>query len=206
MIRLIARELGIDFGSGPLFSGLSFEASSERPCVVSGRSGSGKTTLLRILAGLEKADQGSVSYVRGSGERIASPGIGMVFQEDRLLGDYDAVRNVTLVSRAVTRDAAEKELLKLLPRQALSQPVKELSGGMRRRVCIVRAMLAPSDAVLFDEPLAGLDEENRALAAGYILENTKERLIVIASHFAEEFGDAQVIRLDGGADPQTQSI
>lgn len=134
-------------------------------------SGSGKTTLLSILAGIEKADGGSVRVP----ERVS-----MLFQEDRLCEEYDAVKNVELVCG--NRKQASEALLKLLGSESLEKPCSSLSGGMKRRVALVRAMEAEADFVLLDEPFVGMDRENRRMAEQYIQERQQGRTILIATH------------------------
>ena len=134
-------------------------------------SGSGKTTLLSILAGIEKADGGSVRVP----ERVS-----MLFQEDRLCEEYDAVKNVELVCG--NRKQASEALLKLLEPESLEKPCSSLSGGMKRRVALVRAMEAEADFVLLDEPFVGMDRENRRMAEQYIQERQQGRTILIATH------------------------
>ena len=138
-------------------------------------SGSGKTTLFRILAGLEQPDRGCV---RRSGK------LAFLFQEDRLCEEYSAVKNVAIVTGK--EQEAEEALKKLLPEEVLRQPVRELSGGMRRRVALVRTMEADADIIFLDEPFTGLDEENRKRAAEYIAATGTEKIILIASHDTTE--------------------
>nr|WP_300664074.1 ATP-binding cassette domain-containing protein [uncultured Acetatifactor sp.] len=134
-------------------------------------SGSGKTTLLHILAGLIRPDGGYVSPV---------PVCSMVFQEDRLCEDYNAVKNVELVTGDSER--AREALRRLLGEEALHRPCRQLSGGMRRRVALVRAMEADSECVLLDEPFTGMDAGTRRLAEIYIRERQDGRIILIATH------------------------
>lgn len=135
-------------------------------------SGSGKTTLFRLIAGLERPDSGEI--------HTAGQGIGYLFQEDRLCEEYSALKNVELVTGNVQE--AEKALGNLLLKEDMDKPCKELSGGMKRRVALVRAVVAGRDILLLDEPYNGLDEVNRECVAQYISENTKESIVLMATH------------------------
>ena len=121
-------------------------------------SGAGKTTLLRILLGLERPDSGELL---GTGVRWSA-----VFQEDRLLEGLDALGNLRF---ALGTDYEEAKAAAMLTALGLTwetgKPVREWSGGMKRRLALARALLAVSDAVALDEPFTGLDEENRRRAA-----------------------------------------
>lgn len=133
-------------------------------------SGSGKTTLLRLLCGLEKPDSG----------KISSHSFSMVFQEDRLCMDYSALRNVEMVTGDKKR--AREALGLLLEDDALDKPCSRLSGGMKRRVALVRAMEAESDCVLLDEPFTGMDSNTKDRAEAYIKDRQRGRILLIATH------------------------
>ena len=127
-------------------------------------SGSGKTTLLRILLGLETADSGDLKDLEGLKIRA-------VFQEDRLCLPLNPVDNIRLADSSITRAAAEEALRAVGLTDCLNQPVRELSGGMRRRVAITRALLCDYDLLLMDEPFRGLDQDTKAL----VMEDTRKR-------------------------------
>ncbi len=135
-------------------------------------SGSGKTTLFRLIAGLEQPEEGTVEGNHQS--------IGYLFQEDRLCEEYSAVKNVELITGNTL--VAKEELTKLLSQEDIMKPCKELSGGMKRRVAIVRAVAAKPDILLLDEPYNGLDEENRGRVADYIEECGRNRIVLMATH------------------------
>ncbi len=160
--------------------------SDARDILLRGPSGIGKTTLLRIIAGLEKADSGSVEISMGEAAHGGSClKVGMVFQENRLLEHMSSVANVSLVDTSVSEQRARKALCEILPPGALDKPVSELSGGMKRRVAIVRAMLPFSDILVMDEPFTGLDAETRERVIDYIMRNKGRRPLIIASHEVE---------------------
>ena len=134
-------------------------------------SGSGKTTLLRLIAGLTEPDAGEI---RRTGE------CSVLFQEDRLCETCSAVKNVELVTGDAA--AARRALRQVLGDEELDRPCAELSGGMKRRVALVRAMEARAGIVLLDEPYTGMDAGTRERAEAYIRLSQRERAIVIATH------------------------
>jgi len=159
------------FDSRQVLSDFSAVYEAGQTYVLNSPSGSGKTTLLHILAGLLSPDSGSV---RGTGA------CSMVFQEDRLCMGYSAVKNVELVTGDSLR--AREALEELLEPETLQKPCRELSGGMKRRVALVRAMEAVSDYVLLDEPFTGMDADTRIRAEKYIREKQNGRMIILVTH------------------------
>ncbi|MBR2121569.1 MAG: ABC transporter ATP-binding protein [Lachnospiraceae bacterium] len=159
------------------------EIKDEAAYLITGPSGSGKTTFLNILLGLVKPDSGRIRLLGD----YKYPYIlaGTVFQEERLCEDFSAVRNVYMVNRKLSPSFAREELEQLLPADELDKPVRELSGGMRRRVSIVRAAAVPSDLLVMDEPFTGLDPETRQKAIEYILKKRGDKPLVITSHETE---------------------
>ncbi len=133
--------------------------------VLLGPSGCGKSTLLRLLAGLDQPDSGQILWDEGAKPR---PGeIGFVFQDATLLPWADATDNVFLPLRLAGRSLSDcrAEIRSLLAKLGLAgfehaKPA-ELSGGMRMRVSIARAMIARPRLLLMDEPFAALDEFTR---------------------------------------------
>lgn len=169
--RLEVTHVCKSFGVQQVLSDFSAVYEAGQTYVLNSPSGSGKTTLLHILAGTLNPDSGSVK------------GIGpcsMVFQEDRLCLDYCAVKNVELVTG--NTDQAKSALEELLEPEALEKPCRELSGGMKRRVALVRAMEAESEYVLLDEPFTGMDADTRTQAEEYIRKKQKGRMIVLVTH------------------------
>ncbi|MDD4111536.1 MAG: ATP-binding cassette domain-containing protein [Herbinix sp.] len=148
-------------------------------CIM-GASGVGKTTLAYILMGLLEPDSGEITGL--SDKKISA-----VFQEERLIEHWDAIKNIMLVSnKDVTKEKVERNLSKIGLTEYEGKPVKALSGGMRRRVAIVRAILSEYDVLLMDEPFKGLDEELKIQVINYVKENTKNKTLIIITHDKDE--------------------
>ncbi len=150
-------------------------------------SGSGKTTLFRVLLGLESADSGEI--------RGIEPGqISMMFQEDRLCETLTPVENVALVLPPAARRADVAALLQeILPADCLRQPVMELSGGMRRRVSLARAVAFPSRMIVLDEPFTGLDQATKEKVIAFLLAHRAGRTLLVATHGED---DARLLGAD----------
>ena len=154
--------------------------AGEISCVMA-PSGAGKTTLLRILMGLETADAGEIRGMEG--QRV-----GAVFQEDRLLPWATAAGNIRLVSPALTKEEIRGAFLASGLSGSEEQPVSELSGGMARRVALLRALLAENDVLLLDEPFNGLDEETRRMVIDCLLHLRAGRTAIVVTHDEKETG------------------
>lgn len=142
-------------------------------------SGAGKTTLLRILMGLERADGGRA-------EGFENKRFSVVFQEERLCGNLDAVGNIRLVTPGIGRQEVIRELEKLGFGESCGQPVSELSGGQRQRVSILRALLAEYDILFLDEPFKGLDDMLKESVMAYVKEKTAGRTVIFVTHDRSE--------------------
>lgn len=200
-MRIRLNDLTKFYNSQPVLDHLNLEFTDDAPCCLMGPSGSGKTTLLRILLGLERPDGGSFSITgEDGGDLTDSAGFTAVFQEDRLCEAFTPVENIRMVTgRALTGEQIRVELARLLPPECFDRPVWTMSGGMKRRTAICRAVLARSQAVLMDEPFTGLDEDNRHLAIRYIREKTAGRLLLLTTHQEEDVKliGGRLVRLQG---------
>lgn len=177
------RHLEKRFGETEVFSNLNFRLEDGGRYCLMGASGRGKTTLLRCILGLEKPDIGEIMK--------SDPNLSAVFQEDRLVEFLSPVDNVLLAlsggkNRAERKALAVRALAEILPQDCLYQPCRELSGGMRRRVAVCRAMLAESSAVLMDEPFSGLDEDNHSRLLQWVLREQRGRILLLSSHDPED--------------------
>lgn len=187
MCNMAAKEITVSnlsksYDGRTVFSDVTLSFLSGEISCLMGPSGAGKTTLFRILLGLERPDGGAVSGTDGL--RFSA-----VFQEDRLCEAFSPLENVLMVfpkAAKEVREAAKNDLCKLLPEESIYRPVATLSGGMKRRVAICRALAVPFDAVLMDEPFTGLDEATKKHVIAFVKEKTAGRLAVISTHQEED--------------------
>ena len=181
---LTIEHLTKQFGEKTLFRDLCLTV--EGPAVLWAPSGWGKTTLLRILMGLDTPPAGRV---RGVGRAAA------VFQEDRLCPQLTALQNVTLVlpgSEKQYKEQIEADFQQLgMDTAALALPAARLSGGQKRRTALLRALWAPSDTLLLDEPFTGMDPDTLAAAAALLRTRCGTEPVLLATH------DREAIRLLG---------
>ena len=157
---------------------INWEISQDDCFLLMGPQGSGKTLLLRIMLGLEKPDRGSVNLL--GDYKYSSINAGVVFQEDRLCEPFSAVENVAMVNKRLSERVAGEELVKFLPEDRLWIPVCELNEIERRLVAVVRACIIPSDILLLDEPLRGMDSALRKKTVEYIRDRAGHKGIVFA--------------------------
>ncbi|MFT5050345.1 MAG: phospholipid/cholesterol/gamma-HCH transport system ATP-binding protein [Chlamydiales bacterium] len=164
MIRVDALTIG--YGTTPLQEDLTFNVASGDIFVVLGGSGSGKSTLLRHLIGLERPMKGTVE-IEGVGDpRLVqgAPHFGVLFQSGALFGSMTLAQNVALPLErwtdldAETIEALVRWKLRLVGLDGFENHMpSELSGGMRKRAGIARALSYESKLLFLDEPSAGLD-------------------------------------------------
>ena len=181
------------FGELKVLDRFNLEIENDHSYIITGPSGKGKTTLVRILLGLETPDEGRV-HLMGD-YKYPYLNAGVVFQENRLCENFNAIENVVMVNKKNSAKVAEEELLKLLPGDCLRKPVRELSGGMKRRVAIVRACSIPFDMLIMDEPFAGLDKENKDKAIKYVREKQGRSPLLITAHDGADYDFGRIIEL-----------
>src|ERR1700736_4762322 len=165
------RDLRVQYGEREILHGINFDVERAQTLVILGGSGSGKSTLLRTLVGLEKPSAGEIWM---KGQNIASISraemdairkkIGMSFQGGALFGSMTVGENVSLPLREHTKleDSTIEIILRLkLDQVGLSKfenyMPSQLSGGMKKRAAVARALAMDPEILFFDEPSAGLD-------------------------------------------------
>ena len=194
-LKLEVRGIGKDFLI-PVIDSVSFRVEAGEFVCLLGPNGCGKTTLLRIVGGIEPATRGAVLLdgLPVQADRRHQRHVGIVFQEDRLLPWLSLRGNVTLVLRPLGLDAAEREAraaryLKLAGLQGFEDySPGRVSGGMRQRAAIARALAIEPDVLLMDEPFGALDAQNRRIMQQEVRRIWSEtrRTILFVTHSIEE--------------------
>lgn len=186
-MELRVEDLRKSYGGTAVLQGVSFTAEIGLTRVT-GSSGIGKTTLLRILLGLESPDGGATNADRF---RWAA-----VFQEDRLLSQLDAEGNLRFALGTAYDSRKAAELLETLGLVDVGgKRVRDYSGGMKRRLALARALLAPCDALALDEPFTGLDAGNREAALACILRAAEEKIVLLAAHEDLDISGGHTVQL-----------
>ncbi len=180
--------LTVAYDKKPILCDLSFSFSEQTTTGIIGTSGVGKTTLLNVLAGLIRPDEGTVQIGQ---ERLA-----FIFQEPRLFPWMTALENVSCICGDM--DRAKYYLSALLPEEAFLQYPYELSGGMKQRVSIARALAYEPQILLMDEPFQGLDPETKEMTANFVFDCMKGKTVLMVTHDEADLVRCHtVLRLSG---------
>src|SRR6201988_2055823 len=198
------RDLRVNYGAHEILHGISFDVHRGETLVILGGSGSGKSTLLRTLVGLERPSSGEI-WIKGRNIAAISEAeldeirkkIGMSFQGGALFGSMTVGENVALPLREHTK--LENSTIEIILRLKLDQVglsgfenymPSQLSGGMKKRAAVVRALAMDPEILFFDEPSAGLDPIIAAGVDDLILELKRAlpmTIIVVTHELASAF-------------------
>ena len=195
------REVCLSFGEKKVLDSISLAVPAQERLVIIGQSGMGKTTILRLILGVIQPDSGQVFF---EGKNIASltpadleqirTRIGMVYQDAALLSSISVRENLALPLQELTRKTPgeidrivdEKLALVEMTGEGRTMPY-ELSGGMRKRVGLARALVMEPELILFDEPTQGLDPVVSAVIDKLIVALTERSKVtsIIVTHLMD---------------------
>lgn len=187
-----------------VLNGLSLSIADQEFLAIVGPSGCGKSTLLGAIGGLRSLSGGTIRFLQRG--REARPRCLMAFQDHRLFPWLTALQNAALglEAQGVPKREREARAMEYLARfgleAAADQFPDQLSGGMKQRISLIRLMVSGGDVMLFDEPLAALDAQNRIYLQQELLDFWEEerKTSVFVTHDIEEalFLASRVIVLD----------
>ena len=191
------RHIDFSYDSKTILQGIALNIETGEFLCILGQSGCGKSTLLRLLAGLERPSAGEI---RIDGEPVAGPDrhCSVVFQDYSLFPWMTTGANLTLALHAAYPDKNRKEVKALAESYletvglggSFGQYPEALSGGMRQRAAIARALASPSGILLMDEPFGALDPVNRALLQELVRnlhrDAGKRRTVIFVTHDIDE--------------------
>jgi len=180
------------YGDFPALRDIQLTIEPGSTVALLGRNGAGKTTLLRIIAGLSKASEGSVS-IQGSSVREQSTRrrIGVLGHGISLYDELSATENLILFAKLYGLDDPEKKALAWLERTGLDRVrdglVREFSRGMRQRLAVARAFMHEPEVLLLDEPFTALDDRAIAVLQSLLADvHAAGRTIVLSTHQLRE--------------------
>ena len=185
------KNVNFSYGEREILHDFNLKVENGRCVCLKGHSGCGKTTVLRLLLGLETATSGSVVNPK-------NPSV--VFQEDRLVPSLSLKKNILLPLPKEKYEFAMKLINEAGLGESLNKRVSELSGGMKRRAAIVRAVAFGGDALVLDEPFNGIDADTREIMAKMIKREflEKDKPVLMVSHIPAdaESLNAEVLEME----------
>ncbi len=177
MIEL--KNVNFSYGEQEILKNFNLTVNNGECVQLCGISGSGKTTVARLILGLETAQSGNI---------VVPQKISAVFQEDRLLENLDIQKNIRLVLSKEQYVLADKLLKEFRLFDIRKKKISQLSGGMKRRVALIRSICYGGDALILDEAFNGLDTENKKLVANIIKREflQKDKPVLLITHIKED--------------------
>lgn len=168
------------FGKEEVLKNFNYSFEDGKTSFLMGPSGIGKSTIIRIILGLEKDYSGQV---KGLEKRKISA----VFQDDSLCKNLSVFLNIKIVSDNISQKEIVKNISEMGLEDLANKRVRELSGGQKRRVAILRALSVDFDTLVMDEPFKGLDSENKKKVMDIVIEASKGKSLIIVSHDIGEY-------------------
>ncbi len=188
MIEL--KNINFKYGEQVILNDFNLTINSGECVQLCGISGSGKTTVARLILSLEQPQSGTI---------VAPNKISTVFQENRLLENLDIQKNIRLVLSKDQYKIADCLLKEFDLYNIRKKKISQLSGGMKRRVALIRAICYGGDALILDEAFSGLDTYNKQIAADIIKREfiNKNKSVLLITHIKEdaELLDAKIVNI-----------
>ena len=174
----ILKNLNKSFKNKKILNNFTINIPESGAICIIGNSGCGKTTLMNIMAGIESVDSGNINDIKNLKKSY-------VFQENIFIPWLSVGDNISLVSK-LSKNDIESLLKSFNLNDIYDKKPSELSGGMKQRVNIVRALCVDFKVIFMDEPFKGIDKNNKALAIDIIKKYIKDKLCIMVTHEISE--------------------
>ena len=201
----LTKSFEIDGQRHAVLKGLRLQAPAHKITVILGKSGCGKTTLLRLISGLEKPDEGGMSFPENTS-------VAMVFQEARLMPWLSCLQNFSFgLTHAAKSGQRIARLMRTVGLAGFEDAFPhQMSGGMQQRAALARALACEPSLILMDEPFASLDYFTRATMQQELLRihHQKSMGVIFVTHNLDEavlLGDTIALMQDGAISAQWQN-
>lgn len=174
----ILKNLNKSFKNKKILNNFTINIPESGTICIIGNSGCGKTTLMNIMSGIESVDSGNINDIKNLKKSY-------VFQENIFIPWLSVGDNISLVSK-LSKNDIESLLKSFNLNDIYDKKPSELSGGMKQRVNIVRALCVDFKVIFMDEPFKGIDKNNKALAIDIIKKYIKDKLCIMVTHEISE--------------------
>lgn len=177
---IILKDINKSFGDNIVLKDFSCNFKENQFNGIMGKSGSGKTTLLRIMMGLERQDSGKIY-------NFDKENVSVVFQENRLLENFSIKENINLVlDNKLSSKKLEKYLKALDLDVKKDEKVKNLSGGMKRRISLLRGVIFEAETYIFDEPFKDIDGRTKKKVLNFVKDKLNGKTVIFTTHDIED--------------------
>lgn len=188
MSELLVENVRKTYGKKSVLEDITFHITNPGVYLLAGPNGSGKTTLIEILAGLRKANSGRIE-LNGfqAGSIQAKQHVGFLCQQNNLRKNCTVKEELALVKQLFSKQVDDLVYLKQFDLEDYYEyKTKKLSGGSQRRLLIALTLMANQDIIIFDEPVSGLDTNNRDEIWNAIKEYSKDKIVVVSDHYLNQ--------------------
>lgn len=191
------------YGESIIFDNLSFSFPSKGLVVIKGPSGCGKSTLLNLIGGIDLEYEGKIFFDGKIVSKKEDPiylkdAVSYVFQEFNLIEQLTVKENLLIKHKKISKK--DQNIIKDLKLDLLlNKKVKKLSNGEKQRVAIARSIFSSSEVILLDEPTSSLDKENKEIIFKKLLEEAKDKLIIVVTHDEDVFSSQEnILTIENG--------
>jgi len=200
-LQNISKIYNSNIGNFEVFKEINFEINENENVFLFGPSGCGKSSLLNIISGLDKPDEGEISFLNkklsNNHHDFLKNDIGIIFQDHYLISELNTFENIQLKTNNIS---AINEIFDYFRLDDLKNKYpNQLSNGQKQRVCVARALVNRPKLLVADEPTSYLDRENADLVIDLIIKSSKKFKVssIVASHdisFKKKFDNSYTIK------------